>query len=261
MSEQDAPAPEEQDQPETTDAPAPEGEGTSAQVESFTDIDPSEPPPTDGTAEWLQERHKAMYADYTRKTQQLAEQRKAVEGDHAFMEALRSGDQEAFRLLAQAYDADPDKVLEQFGLTEQELEEAEQVAEGVRDPRVDQILADREREHNEAVARDMSDHINKLAEEKGIELTPRQHRAIYLDAVEAGAQPEKTVTAFEAWFKEDYETLRQSAIKSHRESRKAPSPPPKNGSPGVPAKGPLNERDRLAYANEVAQRAIDSAGG
>lgn len=260
MSEQDAPAPEE-DQPVTEVAPAPEGEGTSAQVESFTDIDPSEPPPADASPEWLQERHKQMHADYTRKTQELAEQRKANEGDHAFMEAMRSGDPEAFKLLAEAYDADPDKVLEQFGLTQQEVDEAEEIVNEVRDPRVDQILADKDREQQELIAREMGDHITKLAKEKGVELTPRQHRVIFQDAAEAGAVPDATIKAFEAWFTEDYEALSQQAIKGYRESKKATSPPVKGGSPGVPAKGPLNERDRLAYANEVAQRAIDSAGG
>jgi len=39
---------------------------------------------------WLTQREKMMQGDYTRKTQELAEQRKAVEGDLEFLQAIRT---------------------------------------------------------------------------------------------------------------------------------------------------------------------------
>lgn len=66
------------DQPAGTEDASHEGSSVE-KGESFTDIDPNEAPEGDITSEWLQERYKQMQADYTRKTQQIAQLRQQYE--------------------------------------------------------------------------------------------------------------------------------------------------------------------------------------
>lgn len=246
---------------EMEDTPTPDAE-TAPEPEATPQAEATEPAAYEDESLGWEDRYKHLQAFATKTAQdraRLEEQFKAAEPDVQFMEALRSGDQDAFRQIAEAYDADPEQVLKALGLTQAEVDEAlsEDTPE-FRDPRVDQMLAEQQERETQQIAEQMSSHIDTLAKEAGVSLTDRQRRAIFMDAIDNGINPEGTAKAFHDWLTEDYEPLKQQAVKSYRESKKAPAPP-KSGSPGVHTP-PTDVKSRLALANEVAQRAIDSAG-
>lgn len=256
MSDETAPSPVE-------DTPTPETE--TAEVEATPPVEGNPEVPGYEPDDSLQgdDRYKHLQAFATRTAQEraeLREQLQAADGDRQFMDALRSGDQQAFRQIAEAFDADPEAVLRLLGLTEAEIDEAldEDTPKEFRDPRVDQLLAQQQEAETAQIAADLSDHIDQLAKDKNVELTKRQKQVIWIEAIDNGLTPEGTEKAFTDWYSEDYEPLTKRAVKSYRESKRAPSPPP-SGSPGVPSP-PTDRKSRLALANEVAQRAIDSSG-
>lgn len=243
---------------DTEDTPTPD---TGTAEQATPTVEATEPAPYEDESLGWEDRYKHLQSFATKTAQErarLEEQFKAAEPDVQFMEALRSGDQDAFRQLAEAYEADPDAVLKALGLTQEDIEEAGEDTPQFQDPRVDQFLAEQQERETQQIAQEMTGHIEQLAKEAGVTLTARQQRAIFMDAIDNGINPEGTVKAFQDWLSEDYEPLKQQAVKSYRESKKAPAAP-KSGSPGVQTP-PTDVKSRLALANEVAQRAIDSAG-
>lgn len=88
MADEPAVAPEHsQDQPEPPEPPAPEG--TSDEPGLFDErFDPASLP------DELRPRYRQMQADYTQKTQSLAEQRQQIEQEQELLNALRSNDPE-----------------------------------------------------------------------------------------------------------------------------------------------------------------------
>lgn len=183
-------APAQPDQPVETDAvEAPEASaegteepGTSADddVDTFTDVD------LDSLSEAERGRHEQMQADYTRKTQALAEQRAELESVQSFVtdlvadkpsEEQAAMQEQVFRSLAerlgyQLEDGDGD---------DEDEPEADEAPE-FRDPRVDAILAEREAEQQakadaehekqlDKAETDIEDALKGLAAKDGVELS------------------------------------------------------------------------------------------
>lgn len=238
-------------EPETPEADAPEGE------ESFTD--------DSDVPEELRERHSQMQADYTRKTQALAERHAELDQAVTFVSDLVSDEpnatQEAvFRTLAErlGYEFDEDDTPAE---TETETDEA---TPEFRDPRLDPIIAEREAEkaakadaeHREYLAQQetaITDGISALAKTDGIELTDEEMDIIFdgvlaLPAHEGGPALQQAYDRYKA------------ATKAHTDrwvkSKKTAQAPGGSG-----AEEPVdfsNEEARLAYtarAVEAAQRA------
>jgi len=132
--------------------PAPEEsadqQGQAQEEESITldSFDP-EKVPADADPQWLIERAKALQADYTRKTQDIAETRREAEQNQAIFDGLR--DPNTRLQYAQLLGLTQDDLLQAFGLEMAEPEEPEFEEEQFRDPRVDQLLQQRQQEEAE----------------------------------------------------------------------------------------------------------------
>jgi nitrate/nitrite-specific signal transduction histidine kinase len=120
---------------ETTDAPPVSGEGAS---DSFTDASGDLPPE-------LESRYKSMQADYTRKTQELAELRREAEAATEFFEALQDEGmrEDALRQLAEY--VGPETLASAAGFEvadEGTYDDFSFQEETPSDPRVDQLAAE-----------------------------------------------------------------------------------------------------------------------
>lgn len=150
----DTPTPEVVDQVEATSVEAPPSEGTSAnpeqastEAELFSEKFDPESLPTE-----LQSRYRQMQADYTRKTQEAAEQRKEAEAALALVSALQDDSQRESAIKYLAESVGEDTILSILGydvedddVTGPELD-LEDTDPEFRDPRVDELLAEREAE-------------------------------------------------------------------------------------------------------------------
>jgi len=183
-------APETPDQPETTDvetddAPDAEEAGTSEgsedEVDAFTDVD------LESLSEEERGRYEQMQADYTRKTQALAEQRTELESVQSFVTDLVADEpseeqaamqEQVFRALAErlGYELEGDDEA-----TGDDAEEGDDEPE-FRDPRVDALLAEREAEAEakraeqyearlDEVETEIEDGLKGLAKKDGVDLT------------------------------------------------------------------------------------------
>lgn len=164
-------APEDSEEPGTSDA--------DEEADAFTDVD------LDSLSDEERGRYEQMQADYTRKTQALAEQRAELESVQSFVtdlvadepsEAQAAMQEQVFRALA-----------ERLGYQLEGDEETDDAAEGddepeFRDPRVDALLAEREAEAEakrqeeyeaqiDAVETEIEDGLKALAKKDGVDLT------------------------------------------------------------------------------------------
>lgn len=184
---------------EVTDQQPVEPTTTSAdvtpEVESFTDLDLNEP---DGgfTPDWLQDRHKAMQGDYTRKTQAHAEAVKQHQEELAFLEALKSDPdtqlavlEELSQLLSESDDDSDDEALEGEGDQPNPLE-----------GRIAELENERATERAQALGKEIASHIDQLAKDAGVDLDDDDLHSIFEKSVggnEIGKQ--QTEAAFKAW--------------------------------------------------------------
>lgn len=121
----------------------------------------------------------------------------------------------------------------------------------LRDPRVDEILARQESEDTEKLSGEIEDHIQSLAAEKKIKLTPKQAHAIFNEAVDRGPSPDSTQEVFDEWV-EDQAAFKDSVIEDYRKSKSSASPPPPSAGPGTPDV-PID--DRKARRNRMMEAA------
>lgn len=232
------------DQPVVTeDAP----EGTSVeQVESFTDIDPTEAPEGDITNEWLQERYKQMQADYTRKRQADSETAKQRAEELEFLESLRSDKDTQQAVLEQLQEL----LAEQTDETELATE-ADPAAE-LR-TQVEQLRAAEEQRQASALSSAIVSHVEQLAKDSGVELDEDDLKDIFSRAT-AGDQVNQDVTsaAFKAW-NDRRQALHTKWQKSYLDSKTAPTQ--------VPAGTSAQETPDLSkHENRVARMAAILSG-
>ena len=219
-------------------------------------------PPQEGTradapedTNWEQ-RFKDTQASYTRSQQELSEMRKRLETHGLSDEWFDALSDPAGQTKALNY------LLERHGYALPEEEEGEDLDDGdseeqFHDPRVDDLIQHlTQREQDELVA-DITDHIQDLAKEAELKLSERQQRMLFAEAVNAGAQPEKTEEIFKEYLKE-LEAFGDERIKAWKESKKAPPPPSPPGQSGTQPVPIGDSKARLELANQVAQRALDA---
>lgn len=142
------------DPPEGEEPEDPEGEGEQQEEPSVTldDFDPDQIP-DDADREWFQERVKAFQGDYTRKTQEAAEIRRAAEDAGAIIDGLRNPETAAEFM--QILGLNREQILDALGL---ELEGAGGDDEIVDpDERIDRLEARQAQEANERAAAERED--------------------------------------------------------------------------------------------------------
>jgi len=196
-------------------------EGTSATVEEDV-FSPA--PELDEGSEWtperLMERHRQMQADYTRKTQEIADLRSRSE-ELEFLDALRSDpetQQAVFEqlqeLLSGTEGDDEDIVGDVEGMDETPLERQ------VRELRESQEARDAS-----DTARHIVDHLDQLAEDAGIKLSDTELRRIFGEATSNGVGPQQTEAAFQAHV-EYVKGIEKRAVERYLESKRSPQQVP-----------------------------------
>lgn len=252
----DAPAIE-QDQPtEAVSAPSP-GEETSAPEFFNENFDPTSLP------DELQPAYKQMQGAFTKKTQEIAEQRKAAESAQAFFTALNDPEQrsDAIRWLAENYGEEA--VYEALGLDVSEDEEPEDNTDDrFRDPRVDELLQEREQQKQAAQQEAQLAHIEKLvdaqfaevAKAAGYELDEDEQQAILADAISSFPPGPDGAPQVKAAF-ERHQRIWEKRQKKWIESKQGHNPAP-TGQPGQP-KFDIRDRDerikRMAAIMEAGE--------
>lgn len=116
---------------------APPETGVGASEDSFTSLD--ELPPE------LEDKYKSMQADYTRKTQEIADLRREAESAMEFLNALQDESQRADALRQLADFVGENEYLTAAGFEADAMDNEEEPDEdfgGLNDPRVDQLAAE-----------------------------------------------------------------------------------------------------------------------
>ena len=264
----EAPEPTEVEDKPVTDAPsleetsASEPSETTSQ-EDFTKFRLEDVP--DEHREYVKQAYDQMRGDYTRKTQELAQQRREAESAMALISDLQSEDPDtrshAIKWIAENFGENA--VLEALGVEVEdgaEDDEAEDKQPEFRDPRVDQLLAERERQEQEAALADLEKNIDTrikdLASQAGYELDEDEEDLIW-DKVLALPPLEDGSPNIDEAFKK-VTGLRQK-FAPPKPKPKAPSPPAE-GTSGTPASVPLSDpKARREAALAAANRAFESA--
>lgn len=245
-------APEVQDTPEESGPPE---EATPAQAEQ-----PQETGQEAGQTDW-EHRYKELQSAYTRTSQEAAqlreaqEQAQAVQQMHSALQNPATQDQAYQALIEQLGENGAREWLEENGY---ELDDEDEAPP--RDPRVDQLLAEREREQQEResaqIAHNARSELDGLAQGK-VTLTDQAKGFILNYAVQQwdgeGAIPVED--AFKAYLAD-----RDATIKHYRETKHNQPSPPAKGPSGTEASPPGHGRtNRLAMANAIAEEAAQSA--
>lgn len=248
MSDQDTTAPaEEQDQPVVE---APPETGTSAPEFFEENFDPSTLPPE------LQPAYKQMHGAFTKKSMSVAEQRKEAEGAIQFISALQSEDQRTAALQQLVETIGEDAVLEALGIEVEDDGEDEPLGDDepeFRDPRVDALLEERQREADLKAQQQVEDaittEIDQLAKAAKVELDDFELNLIWdrifaLDPDPGNKPPVKRA----------FEQITGYKSRLTKAPARVPSPPPA-GSSGAPSEDLSDPKNRrlaaLAAANRV----------
>lgn len=261
-------APEAPEAGTSTETPAaPETETPESDEESFTDVK------VDDLPEDVQSRYGQMQADYTRKTQALAERHQELDTAVSFVSDLVSDEQNAtqeavFRTLAErlGYDLDDDGDLEGEPDTEPLDDETPEQAE-FRDSRLDPILAEREAkaetERQAAYEQQLDEtetHIENgikaLAKADGIDLTEEELGVVFDSVLALPPQGDgpNVKAAYDRY---------KAATKAHTDrwvqSKKTTQAP--TGQAGEEPVDFSNEEARLALTARHAEAAMRAQSG
>lgn len=258
MDATEAPTAEAEDQPavDTTGAPSPGEETSAPEVETpefFSDqFDP------DSLDEPLQQRYKQMHADYTRKTQQLAQQRQEVEQHQMLLQALQSDDPQ---LQAQALEAlglefaDDDE--DPYG--DPDLEEVDPLDElhdevaRLKADREQELAARQQQQQVQQIEQHMDQQFADLAKREGRQLSEKEKLALsvlagfVVDSTDASGLPDMNA-AYE-WLSGLREEWRQGYVTSKQAPRVASS-----GQPGSPSFNFDDENERVSALASVLER-------
>lgn len=262
-------APVSEDQPPVEGAPAESGTSGEEILERFKLEDVPEEYRED-----VGRYVKQAQGDYTRKTMELAEQRRTVEAEAEQIKAIR----ETFDKL-ESEDTRDEAVMElvqKYGYTFEEAEaEAEEATDSgevaeFRDPRVDQILAQQEADQQaaadaqaaadgEAFRERIMDHVDDAldayAETEGIQdgIPAAQRRQIIaiaasLPRLEGDLPDMETAIA-------EFDAEKAAIIEGYLASKRG-TVPDVSGSTGAEKFDPRDSKQRLAAANRIAESAL-----
>ena len=239
MSEDNTQAPvNEQEKPES--APD-EGQAPEFFTEQF---DVEKLPPE------IRSQYDSMRADYTKKTQTVAEQRKQHDEDLRFLESLRSDPDvqlQALKELAQQHGYELDD--------EPEQPQEEDQDQPLYDPRVDELLAERDQQHQEAeldqLEKQIDGEIDAVGKQDGRDFTKAEKELLFsytLALPPDGEGPD---------VKGAYELLKEAendAVKRYVESKRAPQAPSSGqaGSPDIDLSDTDARRERMAAIMQEA---------
>lgn len=255
--EQETPALE-QDQSDVQGAPGTDG---SAQKEtSFTDaFDPSTLPEEARGA--YEDAYKRLQADYTRKRQEESATVKEAESATQLISALNNPETRDDALLwvfqslgEEAFQAVASKLGYELDGQSQETEDPPQ--ESFHDPRVDQLLAEKQESEHQAqldqIESDINSKIDALDKQAKTALTQEEKEDIFalvltLDPTAEGPDVEAAFTRFTGHF--------DRRLKALRERKKDVPAPPNSGSPGVPTTPVGDGKARRSHALEIANQA------
>ena len=223
------------------DAPPVSGEGAS---ESFTQSDDLPPE--------LESRYKSMQADYTRKTQELAEQRREAENAMAWVEALSNEETRSDALRQLAEELGPEVVAEAAGFevaqdTEDELDFSQFEEPGVADPRVDQLEAElnafKQAQEEQAILQEIESFTEQEMERLGIGNEAEQRAVLSIAAtLDLDREGFPQIEAANQMLEELYGSKQKEWIGSKKASR-----PPLQGQQAEETFDFNNEDERRKY--------------
>lgn len=251
------PTPQELETPDPSEETEP---GTSEpEAELFSEkFDPATLPPE------LRERYDQMNGDYTRKTQSLAEQRREAEEAIMLREALQ--DEELRREFFYQLAAEQGIALPQ----DEEAEEDDDDDFEFKDPRVDELIAEREaekkereveqqRKEAEELEQTVRAEMEKQAKASKLPLTEKTGDWLYDRIINLGIQHGDTRTESEivGMAMGELQTILDGHLESVKQSKQeAPTPPLPPGTSPTPTPTGDTDKARRQRALEVANRSF-----
>lgn len=241
----ESPVENEQDQaPEAAEPEQPEAE----EKDSSSDL--SDFP--DEAREYIERREKEMQADYTRKTQALAEERKAAQQAQTIVNAASNPNhpdhEQALAILGlEVGDDDDDEYVDEEDALRADVEALK-----------DAYLAEQERSEQQAFqdAEDdfVSERIEALEEKEGLEFSDEELQLLY-DAALSNRKDdgEPDVDGAYGLLKRVYDTRQKEWVHSKQTPRQ-----PGSGRAASRKLNLDNREERISYAAEVAAGAINS---
>ncbi len=256
---------------EVTDTPAAPEEGTSGQSE-FTNFRLEDVP--DEYRDHVQKAYDQFRGDYSRKTAELAEQRKSLgglaerreeaENALAFIRALNNEEQRETALKQLIAHVGEDTVLDLLGIDLEDNGDDDDTAPA--DKRVDELWEReqaREAEAAEAAEAErlkelessIDEQIDRIAKDRKIELNDKARAVLWSRVLDIPPNDDgpQVQQAFDDVF-----GLRDEWIKSYRDSKRDPGQVPVSGSSASPSTDLSDEKGRLAAALAVANRHLSS---
>lgn len=253
MPEEQAPSnDEQQDVVQDTPEQSEEATPTEAQAESFTDSFNPEELPEDARSAY-EDAYKKMQADYTRKTQEIAESRREAEDAMEFISALQDPEyrDQALRLLGVELDAK-----EAEGDDEEEW-----LTENERLDRIEQALESQAEQTQQAELEAMEDQFldqefTKLEKQIGRDLTDEEAELLFVTATHPAFRDKKGMPDVEAAF-ERINGLEKGAQQRYVESKKAPRAP--LGSAGTKSVDLNDDEARTAALAQIIEASSEDS--
>ena len=217
--------------------------GADAQETTFTNVKPDELP------EELQGIYKSLQGDYTRKTQEIAEQRRRAEQASTIYDAIQNRDPQVLRQIADTYgqetvldalgyaldEDDPDPPANDFDALKREFEELK-----------GNITQTQQKAQEEALLARIETDITKQF--TGSDLSEKEREIVTAHALTAGyVTPEGFPDVRKA--AEDFEEVLTGRQKKWAEGKRSPRKPVQ-GSPGS---------EQIDWSDEDARRAVIAA--
>jgi hypothetical protein len=249
-------APSTEDQPIEAPAPPENPDQPSGDQEpaSLADFDPSEIP-ENADREWFENRIKGFQADYTKKTQGIAEERREAEQAQQVISALRNPNPQIRAATLAHLGIDERTALELFGYQlEQEDDELADLDE-IRDPRVDKLLQEWESEKaNDELKDNFAAEVERLEGVEKRELSPKEQKALWRN-VQGDLAAYGTANVEEIW--SEMKELYSDREKALLDPKRTTARPPGNGGSGsrtvdLSKETPEERRERMASAADAS---------
>lgn len=262
-SEAPAAVQDQQPSPETTDEnPAggqPGGGGGGAEEFSLDSFDATQIP-EDADRDWLAERHQALVADYTRKTQGAAEQRREAEQAQAIIQGLSDPQMLPQYLRLLGHDPTDQQFLDALGLEMDAGNEDDLLEELDPNQRIDQLeqqLAAQAQEAQLAQQQDqledyMAEQIEALEQKNGSEFSPEE--VAFLRRQAEGNPTPNGLPDIEGANKLLTGILDRRVQQELEHRKEAALRPPGTGTPGAKRPDPNTEEGRIQLAQEAVER-------
>lgn len=251
MSDDQAAPAEEQDKPDAA-VEAPETGQAETEAEEKPSVDLEDfsltQIPEDAGREWFEDKYNDLRSSFTQKTQALAEQRKQVEAQIAFVEALRDPDHPSHKVALAQIGLELEDVEDDDDLDFDDESELEQRLAALEAEREQQAQSLAEQQQAEQLDSLLAERIDDLQRREGVEFNDDELSFLVNAGVANMTQDGPDIDGA-------YKTLKSILANRQKQWVESKTNAPRTPSGGVPAERELDLTDRSARLQAARERA------